>query len=506
MNANAIPDSPQARPAVRAIGAVMLPVAAATMLADSLFWRKAPGISLGIFFVIIGAMLLAFLRERPRVRVVMLAAALLACGVQAAVEFSLSNFLAGSALVAALAGEVFQPHLAGLWARFSEVLFGIATAPFRWFGFTGIFARTLGAIRAPDFSLFGKFLRMAWVVAPAAVLLLVFAGIFSSGNAIFADVLKRLGRHFMEWFDGVDLSPARFVFWILVATLALGLFHGTRAPDSPRWWTRVLPRLPRPDFRLAGWQTGAVLVAVNALFCFVNTIDVVFLWRRGRLPEGVNHTEFVHEGVWSLIAAVVVSALVIAGLFQQEERVVVKRWLKSLGHLWVAQNILLIGGVFLRLKYYVDEFQLTEKRVYVGCFLLLVCAGFVFLAWFVERRRSFNWLLGRNAWATFALFFILQFPDVGAYVARYNVAQWLSAIDRRERREIDVAYIASLGPGAWPQLRRIAAAGRDSSAAARARERLAELRATEAADAAGEDWREWQWRRVRGREVLRFPL
>src|SRR5262245_42880487 len=118
---------------LRRVVAVLAPVCATTALTDFLFWRGGMGLSVGVFFAGIAAMLLALLRQRPRLRLFVVLALLLASCVQSAIEISLSNILASVALTVALAGEVFQPHLAGLWARISEVAFGFLTAPFRWF-------------------------------------------------------------------------------------------------------------------------------------------------------------------------------------------------------------------------------------------------------------------------------------------------------------------------------------------------------------------------------------
>jgi len=502
---NPIADS-DARPVssvIRDLVVVLTPVAATTAATDFLLWRSVAGVSMGILFAFVGTLLLLFRRGQPTARLSLVVAALVATCVQAGIEISLSNSLAGVTLILVLGGEVFQPHLGGLWARFSEAVFGLVSAPVRWFGFTGTVTRHLAELRAPNLGLVGIVVRLAWVIAPSVVLLALFAGIFNAGNAVFAEFTTRVRRVSLEWLAGLDLSPDRFVFWALAATVALGLFHGTPAPDAPRWWTRVLPRVPRPDYRLGAMQTGAVLIALNVLFCAVNTIDVVYLWRSGRLPTGVNHTEFVHAGVWSLISAVIFSAVIIAGMFQQQDRVVAGRWLKILAHLWIAQNIVLIGGVFLRLKLYVDEYQLTEKRIYVGCFLALVMVGFLLLGWFVEKRKSFNWLLGQSAVVTFLLFFALQFFDAAGFVASHNVRRWLAASGGGKDAVLDVSYLASLGPGAWPQLRVVASSPSDQPTVLMARERLAEIRERESAAVTTGNWREWQWRHAQARGSLK---
>lgn len=488
---------------LRQTASVLVPVAAATALVDFLFWRGGIGLSVGVCFAGIGVLLLASLRQRPPLRLLIVSAMLLACCLQSAIEVSLSNILASIALTAALAGEVFQPHLTTLWARVSEVAFGLLLAPFRWVRVAADATLGLAGERAAAASLLGQGARAIWVLAPAVVLVGVFAIIFGSGNAVFANLVENAHHAAMEWLANFDLSFARCLFWAFTATVALGIFHGLRAPDSPRCWTFTLPRVLRPDHRLATWQSAAVLVALNGLFCFVNTIDAIYLWAGGPLPAGVWHSEFVHQGVWSLTGAVVLSAFVIAGLFQQEDRVADRRWLKNLAHLWVVQNLVLVAGVFLRLKLYVVfDNQLTEKRVYVACFLLLVSAGFVFLAWFVEKRRTFNWLLGRNAMATFLLLFILQFPDVRGMIARCNTALWIAAAQDRDPESFDLEYNASLGPGAWSQLSVLAASERAPRLAARAREKLAAFRRQESAAAAAENWRDWQGRRTWARAGL----
>ena len=147
--------------------------------------------------------------------------------------------------------------------------------------------------------------------------------------------------------------------------------------------------------------------------------------------------------------------------------------------------------MFLRLKLYVDAFLLTERRVYVGCFLALVTTGFLLLAWSMVRGKGLHWLISGNVLATFALFFALQFPNVAGAVARYNVAQW----ERDLRGGLDLDYIVELGPDAWPILVQIARDRQHPLAAVEASERIHALALKEAPQ---RDWRSWQSRREAG--------
>ncbi|MEK0450055.1 MAG: hypothetical protein RL088_2323 [Verrucomicrobiota bacterium] len=434
--------------ALRRLSAVLVPVAIATAMFDLCFWAGHWGISVGLFFGALGLLILSrHERKVPTASTIGITLLLAGAIVQSAIQTSLSNAIACAALVLALAGSVFHAKLATMWARISEVCFGFITAPFRWLRVGATATESLQEVRLPGINIAALLTKAAWVLGPAVVLLLVFTAVFAAGNPLFAEFVQSLGRRAGSVWELIDLTPARVFMWGVVATIALGLFHGTAAPDSPRWWTRTLPRIPRPDFNLAALQSAAILAALNGLFFVVNTLDGLYLWRHHTLPVGINRSELVHEGVNATMLAVILSAVIIAGIFQQDDRAASRRWLKWISHIWVLQNLSLIASSFLRLKFYTQDYMLTEKRVYVGFFLALVAAGFLLLLWFVAKRRSFNWLLGTNAVATFLLFYVVQFPDVARFVADYNIAQ-----AEREKRHLDVSYIATLGPGAWPSL------------------------------------------------------
>jgi hypothetical protein len=488
LNTDITQPAPISFTALRRLAAVVGPVALTTALADIMFWAGHWGISVGLFFGGLAALILSkHAHARPSKATIITTALLLASVVQSAVQTSLSNAIACAGLVLVLAGCVFHSQLAGLWARVSEVAYGLATSPVRWFGVGARATETLAEVRLPGFSIAGFVTKTAWVVGPAFILLMVFTAVFAIGNPIFAKFMDSLVLRADNAWAIIDLTPARIFLWGIVGTVALGIFHGTPAPDSPRWWTRTFPRLPRPDFNLAALQSGAILLALNGLFFVVNTLDGLHLWKHHSLPVGINRSDLVHEGVNATMFAVVLSAIIIAGIFQQDDRVVTRRWLKWFSHVWVLQNLALIASSFLRLKFYTQDYMLTEKRIYAGCFLALVAAGFLLLLWFVAKRRSFNWLLGMNAITTFALFFILQFANVAASVAEYNFGRW-----EREKAHLDTAYMTALGPGAWPVLVKVAA-GAESTAAKEARGYL------EVLDEAGEDtdWRATQTRRSR---------
>lgn len=467
-----------------------------TWLGDFLFWSHTPGASVAIFAVFAAAALLwAVPGEQRPTRASWIAAALVAASSCATLnELSLSNFLVLLALLAVLMGERHYQEIAAGWGRWSESFVAWICAAGRWpwlvrrvaegeIAHVGLHSVT------PD-----RASRFVQVFAPAACLALVFGVLFSFGNAIFRQWLTGLDTALIAWIAFFDFSLGRFLMWAALATFGLALARPRPAPGAPRRWTRPAPFIFRTDITVAIWQSCAVLVVLNVMFFAVNTIDMVYLWTgtRRALPENVSFSAFVHEGVYSLIFAVVLSAVVMAVLFQQEAKVSRNRTLKVLAWAWIAQNVVLIAGVFLRLKLYVDAYQMSELRVYVGCFLLLVTAGFGLLAWHIARGGNASTLIWRNVIATFVLFFLLQFPDVAGWVARSNVAQW----QRKPSRTLDLAYLESLGPGAWPALSALAASpDNGESTILRAREIVRRLAAVEANESGRQTWQSYQARR-----------
>jgi Domain of unknown function (DUF4173) len=464
-------------------------------LGDFLFWEHSPGISVGISFTAIAVVLLV-LGQRTRTGIIAACLLLAAC-FQSAIELCFTNIASLVILTIVLFGETSFGSLAAKWPRWSEALWAILVGPFQWLDLMRSWAATpwtsngREALSSPTI---GRVIRAA---VPMVIFALIFATLLSSGNAILAEVFSRIGAHVKAWL--LEISFERTVMWLVWLTVGVTFLWPKSPPDNARWWTREIPSWNRNDVRLAHWQSAMILGAVNALFFAANTIDVLYLWSHGKLPSGISYSQFVHQGVYSLIAAVLLAAATLAVLFQQQPAVARNSLLRGLAILWIAQNVVLILGVLRRLQLYVDAYQLSELRVYVACFLALVTVGFILLGWEIWKGMRLGRLFFGNAIATFVLFFILQFCDVGTWVANWNVSRWV----RGEHPSIDVEYLVSLGPKGWPGLSAIALSDRNLPVSADARARLTEIASLEREHANNSDWRSYQARgAARRAEVL----
>ena len=429
-------------------------VAVITLLGDFLFWKYSPGLSLAIFAAVVATlMLLRNGRAALKVRVLLPFGLLLVSAVQTAIEISFTNITVIAALFAILMGELYYKRLAAGWARWSESIVAWLGAPARWIWLALAIGEQPISRSGTTARLSEQLLRSIRIGLPAVLLLGLFCGVFASGNRIFADYLARYADQLKVWLLSFDFSVARFFFWAFLATIALVFIRPRNGAATTRQWARPIPEWRRADASMAFWQSAMILASLNALFFAVNTIDVVYLWMHTAVPEGMKGKEFLHEGVNSLITATVLAGMVLTFLFQQSSDVTQPATLKGLAFAWVAQNLVLIAGVFLRLKLYVDTEEMTAKRVYVACFLLLVTLGFGFLCAHVRSGRGAGRLIWRNTVTTFGLFFALQFLDVLGWVCRFNVERGAA---NPEGMNFNVPYQLTLGPNAWPVLLRAA--------------------------------------------------
>ncbi len=475
-----------------------------TLLADVLFFQRPAGISVAIFAACLLTTVLWQRQPFDATRWILLCSALLVPTlVQSAIELSSLNLLVVFTLLIVVSGDSFYTLTLPRWIRWASAFSGLLTAPARWFWLT-----KTGPAQAPTPGAFHAWRRnTAWLVRvlfPALLLTTFFSLLLGSGNVI-------LKQHLQHWLNRIAdilrfwelLSLDRLCFWLWSSTLILAILRPTNTTRPHGMWNPQPPKLLTPDAaQLHIWRSHATLILLNGLFVAANGIDALYLWMNISLPPGVTHSRFVHEGVYQLIATVVISGLVLTNLFRTTDRRAATTGLKVMALVWVVQNVFLVASVALRLKLYVEAYQLSLLRVGVALFLLVVVMGFGLLTIKILFNRPIRWLLGANAVATFTLFYALQFLNIAGFVAGYNLAAW----ERNPSHALDIAYLVELGPPAWPALIQAAHQQQDPYLALEAKVKLREALSAEEKRMADLSWPSWQWQRHRMAGQLRHDL
>ena len=417
---------------------------------------------------------------------------MLVCGAlwQSVVELNFFNFVVLGLLFSAAMADQGAQEQGARHAVWPLALAAAAGAPGRWMRFLELVAR----MRFPAFLqpvVGGRSrVRILRTLVPAILVAVPFLLLLSAGNAILGAHLKAVTDVLERWAENLHFpSFGRILFWGFVATCSLVFLFPGISPRVASLCTKKWPTFAAgADGGVDLWRSLLILIVLNALFFWANGLDALFLWMSAKLPANVSYSEFVHDGVASLTATTILSGAVLAVMFQQGAEVTGKAWVRRLAVLCVAQNLFLISSVGLRLKLYVEAYDLSVLRVHVCTFLAVVAAGYAVLAWRIICGKSLNWMIFSMGAAVLAIFYAVQFVDVDGLVARYNTRSWLE--DRR--KHLDMRYLYSLEPSALPELARLERQAKGTPEAKAAATELDRARATW--ERRRTDWRSWQWR------------
>ncbi|KGN42990.1 DUF4153 domain-containing protein [Knoellia aerolata] len=407
------------------IGALLIGLLAAIMLPD-----RRIGMAAGLVALLSAVLILSASRERRTpwaIACVAVGVALTAMTVLRAAEWIMVLSAMIAALLLAATVTRARSFVSIPLSAMSWVLAGLRGLP--------LLGRTLSATsRMP---LLWPVLR---TVAIAAVGLVLFGGLFASGDAIFGSWAQSLVPD-LRW----DSIIARVFIFVFVAGVSLA--GGYLALNPPRIADLDVPRSAPVGHR---WEWLVPLGVVIALFAAFLVAQATAMWGGHeylRETTGLTYAEYVHQGFGQLTTATFLTFVVIgiatrkAPQASASDRFVLKVALVTLCVLTLA----VVASALYRMSLYQEAYGYTTLRVLVDGFELWLGLLLVLMVVAVVRGRG-TWL-PRAALLSGALFFLgfgLMNPD--AWVASRN-------LDRFEQTgELDTAYLSTLGPDATPAI------------------------------------------------------
>jgi Domain of unknown function (DUF4173) len=429
---------------------LMLPLAAAVVcagLADWLFFGWPNGISLALFYGLIGIAMPLFygvigiiavavngVRAPRRVQIVM--TSIFVAGLLALVEdvsmlsVILSSLATTSFVIVMTASE------ASSWQR---QLLRAALVPFR--GPFQLLGDITGALRpmkkwTPEW--LGSL--VAWIVP--LIIFAIFLALLSSANPLIEQQLMRIDLRTLFDF----LVSWRAAFWISVVCAIWPLMHRRVIPKAATPSSRTDNDTSEPsdtDYLFGVAAMSRSLILFNALFALQSALDLAYLWGGASLPNGMSHAEYAHRGAYPLI----VTALLAAGFALIAMRpggpVESSRLIRPLVLAWIGQNILLVISSMFRLDLYIAAFSLTYLRLAAFIWMGLVATGLTLMLIQIVNRKSTSWLLNANAIALALTLYGCCFLNTPWLVAHYNVEH--SREVSGNGPSLDMEYLALLG-------------------------------------------------------------
>jgi hypothetical protein len=312
-------------------------------------------------------------------------------------------------------------------------------------------------------------------LALAAALVTPFAALFLTADAAFAAIADTAPR------PALGSLPGRLIAFgsVLFAALGLGL------AASRKWSTRRLVR--RRSLALIEWALP--LAALNTLFAAFVAVQVTVLFAghdHVLRTSGLTYAEYARSGFWQLLAAAMLTLLVIKGttLVASPGTRADQLILRLLLGLLCVLTLVIVASAFHRLRLYESAFGLTRLRLTAEAFSLWLGGTFALLVVLGALRRTSAVPRGVLAWSALALVaFSLANPD--ARIAERNDDRW------RETGRIDLDYASGLSADAVPALSRLPVTLRVQA--------LAEIESTLSRD---EPWGSANLSRRRARELL----
>jgi hypothetical protein len=275
------------------------------------------------------------------------------------------------------------------------------------------------------------------------VIVLIFFFIYKNANPLFEKFTEKINLDFISW--------TWILFTLFGFFVVYGLIRHQRIPGLDKWENGLPIRLNNSGKKILSFerQGGIFLfIMLNVMLLFINVLDVVYLYVLKQLPEGITHTQFVHNGVGMIILSIILGIAVILYLFRNamnfEER---NKLVKMLIALWILQNAMMIVSTCVRNYIYVSEFNLTYKRIGVFVYLFLAMIG-LFLTLYKIQFRMSNWFLVRtNAFCCFLFLCVSSFINWDKMVCEFNINRKTDKLE-----SLDKNYLIGLSVESIPYL------------------------------------------------------
>jgi len=263
-------------------------------------------------------------------------------------------------------------------------------------------------------------------------LLLIFIGLLTSADEAFASIMHN--------FFTLDVRKliGHVAFTMFITLPVAGFLRATLTPRS-------LPDVARPSlFNLAAGETNVAIALIDILFAAFVAVQLRYFFGGAALVKvapKLTYAEYARRGFFELVT---VAALVVPLLLIAEWLIVQtgKTLFRILAVVQVLLVFVILVSAYRRMQLYVDEFGLTEQRLYTTAFMFLLAA---LLTWFcvtvlTGHRRQF--FIGAIA-AGLIVVITLHVINPDAVIVRTNLAN-AHALDRK--------YLLTLSDDAVPAL------------------------------------------------------
>lgn len=396
-----------------------------TITFNFFFWKEKFGINLVLFTAIYGSVLAVFHpQERKKKQSIIGIAGIIITSIALLYHNSLFSKVMLFASIFLFVAGLVEKQLKTIYYLIPSGFLGMITSPFRKNDF-------YSAPKNGPSSKTVKWIKLS--VIPTAILS-VFIVIYSIANPVFANnlnnVIDNLGNYLSNIFEYYPFS--RFLFIGLGLLIGVGVYYYKSLGLFDDREKNHVPNLTRTKFKinrvmsmtaLKSERNGAVitLVMLNGLLFLINLIDFNVFFIEDSSSINTGFSESLHKGTWMLIFSIFLSAIIVLYIFRGNLNFYTKnKFLKSTAYIWIAQNIVLCGFVYVRVYHYINHHGLAYKRIGVIVFVTATIIGLLTLFIKVKEKKTISYLFKLNGTSIYSILILGSLFNWDGIIANHN--------------------------------------------------------------------------------------
>ncbi len=304
-------------------------------------------------------------------------------------------------------------------------------------------------------------IRKLGIIIFPLIALVIFYSIFLGANPVFSDLNEEVWKS-IEWFFVTYLftfSIERVLFfifgflissWFIYKAMYGYIYEGEKLKTSDLFRIRKKKKPSPMHYSPASRKglsvglksenlSGVIMMAmIVVLLLVINIIDIVYVWFGNEYNPTRDYSADVHKGVNLLILSIFLSIFIMIYYFRRNQNFYKKNHLlKQMAYIWIMQNVILIISVIFRNMHYIQFHGLTQKRIGVYIFLIVVTIGLLSLTLKIAQRKSFFFLSRFNSWSLYGVLIFLSCFNWDMIIFKHNFSH-------RKEKTIDLTYLIDL--------------------------------------------------------------
>ena len=389
-----------------------------TAIFTLLFYKQSVGLNLGIFGLILSA-LVYFTTNRKvmnKTFYVLFAASIVSCAAFA----WYGDFVSFLAVFFSLSLLIFRSRSANLKPVFSLIIIPLNAVSF----FIRIFLLEEWLPKSKADSNFWKRL-FAYLIVPL-VLIIVFFLVYSLGSSHFANIIANWKWNIDIW-QIILMSVIGFYLMFNFWNYSAGHFlekqsrlFGNNFIKTPDTQKSTLPFIDVEMERISGVIS---FICLNVLLLiYVITFNYEQFFENG---NACNLSSETHERVNAVILSILMAIVLIMFYFKKGFNFDKKaKWLKILAIIWIILNAALVFSAFAKNTEYICKTDsLTYKRLGVYAFLILSLTGLFYTFIKIQKKKTNAFLFNRMFWYFYGVILVCSFINWGGIITRYNITK-----------------------------------------------------------------------------------